>query len=84
MIGANQDIEFDNNAYDNRKKRDNVSDFVFFDLGLNVGAGYEYRFSKNNSITAGISYHNGFIDIWKESNASMKSHFVSLNLALFF
>ncbi len=83
MVKANQDIDAENNSED-RDKRDNMSDFGSFNFGLLVGAGLEYNFSGNTAITAGIQYHNAFVDIWSEDNAKMTSSFIALNLGLFF
>lgn len=84
MVKANQDIEFENPAYEDKDKRDNQSDFGSFNFGLLVGAGLEYNFSGNTAVTAGIQYHNAFVDIWAIDNAKMTSSYISLNLGLFF
>jgi hypothetical protein len=34
---------------------------------LRVGAGFEWNFSGNTSLVASISYHNGFIDLMRDS-----------------
>jgi len=84
MVKANQDIEFEDPAYEDKTKRQNMSDFGSFNFGLLVGAGLEYNFSGNTALTAGIQYHNAFVDIWSEDNAKMTSSYISLNLGLFF
>lgn len=83
LVKANEDIDSDNNA-DDRDKRDNMSDFGSFNFGLLVGAGLEYNFSGNTAVTAGVQYHNAFVDIWSEDNAKLTSSFISLNLGIFF
>jgi hypothetical protein len=84
LVKANQDIDYENSAYEDRDKRQNSSDFGFFNLGLNVGLGWEYRFSGNTALTVGLGYHNGFIDLWSEDNAKMTTNFLTLNLGMFF
>ncbi len=83
VVKANQDIDADDNA-DDRDKRDNMSDFGIFNFGLLVGAGLEYNISGNTSITAGLQYHNAFVDIWKADDAKLTSSYISLNLGIFF
>ncbi|MBK8415785.1 MAG: hypothetical protein IPL22_15560 [Bacteroidetes bacterium] len=55
-----------------------------FNIGLLVGAGAEYNLGGKTSITAGITYNNGIIDILKEKDAQMNTDCISLNLGVFF
>jgi hypothetical protein len=40
---------------------------MFLNVKLRVGAGFEWNFSGNTSLVASISYHNGFIDLMRDS-----------------
>lgn len=42
---------------------------MFINVKLRIGAGFEWNFSGNTSLVASISYHNGFIDLMKDSDA---------------
>jgi len=46
--------------------RDIFSEVSMFKVGLNVGAGAEWNFSGNTSLIFGLSYHYGFIDVFKD------------------
>lgn len=52
------------------------SDFVgrynqsmFMNVKLRIGAGFEWNFSGNTSLVVSASYHNGFIDLMRDSNS---------------
>jgi Outer membrane protein beta-barrel domain len=86
MVKANQDVDFDENnfGYTDKTKRNNQSDFGFFNFGLNVGLGIEYNIAGNTDITVGLGYHNAFVDIWKEDDAKLTSNYLTLNFGVFF
>jgi len=84
LVKANKDIDYEIDIYEDKEKSGNMSTFGAFNFGLLVGAGLEYNFSGNTALTAGIQYHNAFVDIWSEDNAKMTSSYISLNLGLFF
>lgn len=84
IIKATQTIDSESILVDDRSNRSNQSDFTVFNIGLLVGAGAEYNLGGKTSITAGITYNNGIIDILKEKNAQMNSDCISLNLGVFF
>ena len=41
---------------------------MFMNVKLRIGAGFEWNFSGNTSLVVSASYHNGFIDLMKDSN----------------
>jgi hypothetical protein len=41
---------------------------MFVNVKLRIGAGFEWNFSGNTSLVVSVSYHNGFIDLMKDSN----------------
>jgi opacity protein-like surface antigen len=86
MIKANQDVDFDDNSYgyEDKNKRNNQSDFGFFNFGLNVGLGLEYNIAGNTDITVGVGYQNGFVDIWSEDKAKITNNSITLNFGVFF
>ena len=83
-VKANQDIDFEDPTMEDRDKRDNMSDFGFFNFGLLVGAGMEYNFSGNTALSFGIQYHNSFVDVWDVQDAKINPNYIPLNLGLFF
>ena len=84
IIKATESIDSESPFVDDRSNRSNQSDFTVFNIGLLVGAGAEYNLGGKTSITAGITYNNGIIDILKEKDAQMNSDCISLNLGVFF
>ena len=41
---------------------------MFINVKLRIGAGFEWNFSGNTSLVVSVSYHNGFIDLMKDSD----------------
>jgi hypothetical protein len=41
---------------------------MFINVKLRIGAGFEWNFSGNTALVVSVSYHNGFIDLMKDSN----------------
>jgi len=83
-LKARQDKDYDDEQFEDRDKRDNMSDFGAFNFGLLVGAGFEYNFSGNSALSVGLQYHGSFVDVWSDDNAKINPNYVSLNLGLFF
>lgn len=54
------------------------------DFGVFAGAGIEYTISGSTALLGGISYHNGFVDLSKDENFSIKARYVSLDLGIIF
>jgi hypothetical protein len=81
-IGAKQDGDISgNSAY-----RDlNVSDDIkFYRAGLLLGAGGEFDLNGQTSITAGLTFNNGFTDITTDKNTSVRNHYLGINFGVFF
>lgn len=84
IIKATESVDSDSPIVADRSNRSNQSDFTVFNLGLLVGAGLEYNIGGKTAITAGLTYNNGFIDIWDMKDAQMNSDNISLNIGVFF
>lgn len=55
----------------------------FYRAGFIIGGGGEYDLGKHTSLMAGLSLNNGLTNITTSKNA-VRSHYVSLNLGVFF
>lgn len=75
-LGAKQEVEGD-------KEVDISKNVNLFRLGLIIGGGAEWKVAQNMSILTGLSYNNGFTDVFNGSEKA-KNSFVSLNLGVFF
>lgn len=84
LIKANRDIDYNDSNIEDSNKGGNMSDFGFFNFGITLGAGMEYKFSGNSVVNLGLTYHNSFVDVWSAKNATLNSNYVSLNLGIFF
>lgn len=81
-VGAKQDADVSGNAaYRDQKISDEIK---FYRAGLIIGAGGEFDISGQTSITAGISYNNGFTDITKSNDNSIRNHYIGINFGVFF
>ena len=56
------------------------SEVNMFNLGLNVGLGFEYDLGGNNAFTAGLVFKNGFLDV--TSNSEINDHAIINSLML--
>jgi opacity protein-like surface antigen len=82
LIGAKQDIEVSNGA---TTKGVNIKDDIkFYRAGLIIGAGAEFDVSGNTSLTAGLTFNNGFTDITSSKGSTVKNHYVGINFGVFF
>ena len=54
-----------------------------FRLGLSIGGGAEWKVAQNVSLLTGLSYNNGFTDVF-DGDVKSKNSYVSLNLGVFF
>lgn len=62
-IGAKGDSD------DGKLKRASIHDEInLFNLAMNVGAGFDFDLGGNNSITAGLIFHNGLMDVTTDNN----------------
>ncbi|MDB5012892.1 MAG: hypothetical protein JWQ25_1094 [Daejeonella sp.] len=75
-LGAKQEVE-------GNKDVDISKNVNLFRLGLIIGGGAEWKVAQNMSILTGLSYNNGFTDVFDGSEKA-KNSYVSLNLGVFF
>ncbi|MDB5119578.1 MAG: hypothetical protein JWN56_796 [Sphingobacteriales bacterium] len=75
-LGAKQAIEGQSDA-------DISKNVNLFRLGLIIGGGAEWNVAENISLLTGLSYNNGFTDVFDGSEKA-KNSYVSLNLGVFF
>lgn len=81
-IGAKQDVKYNGRETGNNE---NIKDGIkFYRAGLILGAGGEFDMNKRSAITAGLTYNNGFTNITKSQERNVRSHYVGLNLGVFF
>lgn len=53
---------------DKKLKKENIGNEVrLFNMGLNVGLGFEYDLGENNAISLGLVYKNGFFNTMKHN-----------------
>lgn len=70
---------------DNAFSEESISDeIVFYNLGLNIGAGIEYDLGGKNSLTGGIVFSNGFLDTTTNSTVNDDTALRVLRLRLGF
>ena len=82
-IGSKQDIMFTNSATPDEKNRD-IGDMVnIFRAGLVLGGGAEWKMGENMSLLTGLTYSNGFTDVF-DGEAEAKNSYIALNLGIFF
>lgn len=82
-IGSKQDIMYTNSATPDEKNKD-VSNLInTFRAGLLLGGGAEWKVAENMSVLTGLSYSNGFSDVF-DGDAKAKNSYISLNLGIFF
>jgi long-subunit fatty acid transport protein len=56
----------------------------FFEMGYYFGAGIMYSLGGNTSLTAGLTYNNGFLDIFHKQDEKVISNHVALRLGVLF
>jgi opacity protein-like surface antigen len=89
LVKASENVDFSDNKWTDLEKNGNQSSFYVFNAHLNVGAGIEYNIGGNTSITAGIHYNNGLLDIYKgpkdqDLSAQIRTDAIVLNFGIFF
>ena len=82
-----------------QKDVDISKDMNFINIGLNIGAGFEYNLAGTTSLLVGVNYHNGFTNALRASSKSLllkttegyssykqnaKSNYVSMTLGVLF
>ncbi|WP_432712868.1 porin family protein [Pedobacter sp.] len=81
-IGAKQDVEVGGRSLVSDQ---NINDQTkFYRAGLILGAGGEFDLDNRSSITAGLTYNNGFTNIVKDSGRNVRSHYIGINFGVFF
>jgi len=76
-------IDAKGNSDNNVLNKSNISDEInLFNLDMNLGAGVDYDLSGSNSITAGIIFQNGLIDVTTNNAFSDKTIINSLKLKI--
>jgi hypothetical protein len=74
-IGANGD------SSDGTFRKSNINDEInLFNLAMNVGAGFDFDLGGNNSVTAGLIFQNGLIDVTTNNYFTDKTIINSLKL----
>lgn len=82
-IGSKQDIMFTSSATPDEKNRD-IGDLVnLFRAGLVLGGGAEWKMGENMNLLTGLTYSNGFTDVF-DGEANAKNSYIALNLGIFF
>ncbi len=83
LIGASADIEAETESgafsVTGAGCKEEVS---FYNLGYNIGTGFNYFFSKNTALTVGIIYNNGFIDATSNSGKKVNDNVLLRSLVL--
>jgi hypothetical protein len=82
-IGSKQDIMFTNSATQDQKNTDIGDQINIFRAGLILGGGAEWKMGENMNLLTGLSYSNGFSDIF-DGEAKAKNSYIALNLGIFF
>jgi hypothetical protein len=81
-IGAKQDGDMSGkSAYRDLNVSDNIK---FYRAGLLLGAGGEFDLNGQTSITAGLTFNNGFTDITTDKDTSVRNHYLGINFGVFF
>lgn len=82
-IGSKQDISYTNSSTPDEKGKD-IGDMInSFRSGLLLGGGAEWKVGENMSVLTGLSFSNGFSDVF-DGEAKAKNSYIALNLGIFF
>lgn len=82
-IGSKQDIMYSNSTTPDEKGKDVSKLINTFRAGLLLGGGAEWKVGENMSVLTGLSYSNGFSDVF-DGEAKAKNSYIALNLGIFF
>ena len=78
-------IESKGDSNDGQLKKANINSEVnLFNLAMNVGAGFDFDLGGNNSITTGLIFQNGLIDVTTNNAFTDKTIINSLKLRIGF
>lgn len=82
-IGSKQDIMYTNSSTPDEKGKDIGNLINSFRAGLLLGGGAEWKMGENMNLLTGLSYSNGFSDVF-DGDAKAKNSYIALNLGIFF
>lgn len=82
-IGSKQDIMYTNSSSPDEKNKAIGDQINSFRAGLILGGGAEWKVAENMSVLTGLSFSNGFSDIF-DGEAKAKNSYMALNLGIFF
>ncbi|MEA3316785.1 MAG: porin family protein [Bacteroidota bacterium] len=84
-LNAGINIKSTGTSESNSFDKENINDEInLFNLGYYIGGGIEYSLGGNSSITAGITYTNGFMDITKPDENKITLSNVALRVGVLF
>jgi hypothetical protein len=73
------------NSSDGSLDKSNISDEIgLFNISWHFGGGVEYAISKDTSLSLGLIYHNGFLDILSDDDTKAVSRAVSIRVGVMF
>ncbi|WP_256001972.1 porin family protein [Pedobacter deserti] len=81
-IGAKQDADISGSS--EYRDLDVGKSTSFYRAGLLIGAGAEFDMGPQTSLTAGLSFNNGFTDITKSDNLKVRNHYIGINFGVLF
>ena len=82
-IGSKQDIMYTNSSSPDEKNKAIGDQINSFRAGLVLGGGAEWKVAENMSVLTGLTFSNGFSDIF-DGEAKAKNSYIALNLGIFF
>lgn len=82
-IGSKKDVSYTNSSTADVKNMDIGSEINAFRAGLLLGGGVEWALGESMNVVTGLSYSNGFSDVF-DGERKAKSSYIALNLGIFF
>ena len=85
QLGITPMVNIDANGFsdDGKLNKTNINDEInLFNLDMNVGIGFDYDLSGNNSVTTGIIFQNGLMDVTTDNTFTDKTVINSLKLKI--
>jgi len=83
QFGLDANVKIGAKATIGGQSSDIAKEVNVFRLGLIIGGGAEWKVAQNVSLLTGLSYNNGFTDVF-DGDVKSKNSYVSLNLGVFF
>lgn len=82
-LSAMVNISSRGTSNDGTLKKSNINDEVSpINLAMNVGIGFDYDIGENNSVSAGLIFQNGLMDVTTDNSFSDKTIINSLKLKI--